>query len=124
MAGGLSATAFLIAAVLAIIVESSILGGGSGETPLVDVTVNALFLAGVVLGWALVGPGGIPDWIGWVVAVWNVGWLVTFVAVSPQDRYYPILHFLPLLVVGIGLIRDSDSTDERHRELDRPHPIE
>lgn len=102
----LSATAFLIAAVLAIIVEASFLGNEAGQRPLVVVMVVALFLAGAVLGWALVGSGAAPDWIGWAVAVWNVAWLAVLVAVSADDIYYPILHFLPLLVVGVGLIRD------------------
>ena len=42
-----------------------------------------------------------------VVLFWNLGWLAVLVAGVPEDLYYPILHFLPLLLIGIGLVRQA-----------------
>lgn len=105
--GRLAATSFLIAAVLAIIVEASFLSRDSGQTALVVVMVIALFLAEAILGWSLIGSGVTSPWIGWVVLFWNLGWLAVLVAGVPEDLYYPILHFLPLLLIGIGLVRQA-----------------
>lgn len=106
--GRLACTSFLIAAVLAIIAEISFLSRDTGQTALVVVAVIALFLAEVILGWSLIGSGVASPWIGWVVLFWNLGWLAVLVAVVPDDLYYPILHFLPLLFVGLGLLRRAN----------------
>jgi hypothetical protein len=105
--GRLACTGFLIAAVLAIIAETSFLSGDTAQTALVVVMVIAFFLAEVILGWSLIGSGVASPWIGWVVLLWNLGWLALLVAVVPDDLYYPILHFLPLLLIGIGLVRQA-----------------
>lgn len=105
--GRLAATSFLIAAVLAIIVEASFLSRDTGQTALVVVMVIALFLAEAILGWSLIGSGVASPWVGWVVLFWNLGWLAVLVAGVPEDLYYPILHFLPLLLIGIGLVRQA-----------------
>jgi hypothetical protein len=103
--GRLGATGFLIGAVLAVVVEASFLSQAAGQTPLVVVMVIALLLAEAILGWSLIGSSVASDWVGWVVMVWNLGWLPVLVVAVPDDVYYPILHFLPLLLIGIGLVR-------------------
>ena len=109
VAGRLGATAFLIAALLAILVEASFLGSHAGQTPLVVVMVVALFLAEAIVGWSLIGSDVVSDWIGWAVASWNLACLALVVA-ALDDIYYPALHFLPLLFVGIGLLRFREPT--------------
>lgn len=107
--GRLAATSFMIAAVLGIIVEASFLTGDTGQTALVVVMVIGLFLAETILGWALIGSGVASPWVGWVVLSWNLGWLAVLVVGVPDDLYFPILHFLPLLLVGIGLVRRANT---------------
>jgi hypothetical protein len=48
-------------------------------------------------------------WIGWTMLAWNLGWLIVLPLVSPGDRYYPILHFVPLLLIGVPLARRARS---------------
>jgi hypothetical protein len=103
--GRLGATAFLMAAVLAIVVEASFLSEDAGQTPLVVVMAIALLLAEAILGWSLIGSGVIPVWVGWAVLIWSLSWLAVLVALTADDLYFPILHFLPLLLIGIGLVR-------------------
>jgi hypothetical protein len=107
--GRLAATSFLIAAVLAIIAEASFLTRDTGQTSLVVVVVMALLFAEVILGWSLIGSGLVSPWIGWVVLFWNLGWLAVLVGWVRDDLYYPILHFLPLLLIGIGLVRQAST---------------
>jgi NADH:ubiquinone oxidoreductase subunit K len=103
--GRLSTTAFLIAAVLAVVVEASFLSTDASQTPSVVVMVVALFVAEAALGLSLIGSHLVSDWIGWLLIVWNVGWLAGFTVTRADDFYYPILHFVPLLFVAIGLLR-------------------
>ena len=97
----LGATAFLIGATLAIVTEALTLSGQSVVDALMVVMVVVLFVAEAILGGALVRSGILPAWVGWTVIAWNIGWLVVLPIVSPGDIYYPILHFVPLLPIGI-----------------------
>ncbi len=117
--GRLAAAGFLMAAVLAIIAEASFLSGTAGQTALVVVMVIALLLAEAILGWSLIGSGVASPWVGWVVLVWNLGWLAVLVAAVPDDLYYPILHFLPMLLIGIGLVSQAYTRPHFGEDLSR-----
>ena len=97
----LGATAFLIGATVAIVTEAVSLSGQSSVGALMVVMVVVLFVAEAILGGALVRSGILPAWVGWTLIVWNIGWLVVLPIVSPGDIYYPVLHFIPLLLIGI-----------------------
>jgi len=76
-------------------------------TPLLVVMVVMLFGAEALLGGALLTTGLVPAWIGWTTVIWNLGWPVLLLIVSPGDLYYPILHAIPLLLIGISLARGA-----------------
>ncbi len=99
----LGTTAFLIGAVAALVAEAAFLSGLGDMTPLLVVMVVVLFGAEALLGGALLSSGLVPAWIGWTIVVWNIGWLVVLPVISPGDLYYPILHAIPLLLIGISL---------------------
>jgi hypothetical protein len=99
----LGAVAFLIGAVVGIIVESSYLSSQNSIPALTVVMVVVLFVAQAILGGALIASSLLPAWIGWTLVVWNLGWLGLFSLVRPRDIYYPVLHFFPLLLIGIAL---------------------
>jgi hypothetical protein len=46
--------------------------------------------------------------VGWTMVVWNVSWLMLLPIVSPGDLDYPILHAIPLLLIGIPLARRAE----------------
>lgn len=100
----LGATAFLIGATVAIVTEAASLSGQSATGALVVAMVVVLFVAEAILGGAFVRSGVLPAWVGWTVVVWNIGWLIVLPIVSPGDIYYPILHFIPLLPIGITVL--------------------
>jgi hypothetical protein len=63
------------------------------------------FLAQAAIGGALLQPGLLARWIGWVTIVWNLGWLVVLPVITPEDIYFPILHHLMPLLIGGALLR-------------------
>lgn len=62
------------------------------------------FLAQALFGAALLRTGLLPAWIGWVTILWNLGWLVILPVARPKDMYYPWLHYVAPLLIGIGLL--------------------
>jgi hypothetical protein len=62
------------------------------------------FLSQAIFGAALLRTGLLPVWIGWTTILWNLGWLVILPIVSPKDMYYPALHYVAPLLIGIGLL--------------------
>lgn len=62
------------------------------------------FLAQALFGVALLRTGLLPAWIGWVTILWNLGWLVVLPIARPKDMYYPWLHYVAPLLIGIGLL--------------------
>jgi hypothetical protein len=79
---------------------------------LVDVMVALLFVADLILGGALLKSGLVPAWITWTLIVWNIGWLVVLPIVSPADIYFPLPHFIPLLLIGIPLARAGQGASQ------------
>lgn len=72
--------------------------------PVVNVYVILAFLSQAVIGGALLLSGLTPAWIGWLCIGWNISWLVAIPLLSPRDIYYPILHSVMPLLIGIGLL--------------------
>ncbi|MCZ7570173.1 MAG: hypothetical protein M5U01_16530 [Ardenticatenaceae bacterium] len=99
------ATAFLVGAVVALVVEASFLSSGAHSTTPLEVTmVVVLFVAEALLGAAIIATSLLPAWVGWTIVAWDIAFLVVVTALSPGDIYYPALHFLPLTFIGVALL--------------------
>lgn len=48
--------------------------------------------------------GLLPAWVGWTMVAWNIGWLIVLPIFTPSNMYYPFVHFLPWLLIGIALL--------------------
>jgi hypothetical protein len=68
------------------------------------VFVILTFLAQAVFGAGLLRTGLLPGWIGWATILWNLGWLVILPIARPKEMYYPWLHYVAPLLIGIGLL--------------------
>jgi hypothetical protein len=62
------------------------------------------FLAQATIGGALLQSGALAGWIGWVAILWNLAWLVALPIASPRDMYFPVLHHVVPLLIGIALL--------------------
>lgn len=67
------------------------------------------FLAQAVFGVVLVSTTLVPSWAGWSTIVWNAGAFAVLAAFSPRDMYYPFVHFVAPVLIGIALLRAFDS---------------
>ena len=71
---------------------------------LIVIYVVLAFLAQAVLGGSLLQSGLLAAWIGWLAILWNIAWLVALPVTSPRDIYFPVLHHVMPLVIGIALL--------------------
>jgi hypothetical protein len=102
--GRLTAIAFPMAATVAVVMEAVTINAPEPYA-LIVVAVLLLFGAEVLLGAAVLVSRLVPAWVGWAAVVWNVAWPAILLVVSPGDPSYPILHVIPLLMIGIPLIQ-------------------
>ena len=71
--------------------------------PVVAFVVLA-FVGQAAFGASLLRTGFVPGWMGWATIIWNLGWLVILPIARPQEMYYPWLHYVAPLLIGIGLL--------------------
>jgi hypothetical protein len=94
----------LIAAAVITVGETFFISRQGWIYPAIVVFVVLAFLAEALFGGGLLRTGLLPAWIGWTAILWNLGWLVILPIARPAEMYYPWLHYLAPLVIGIGLL--------------------
>jgi hypothetical protein len=103
--GLIGAVGYLFGGVLIVAAEALALTIGFEKMlPIVNIYVILAFLSQAAIGGALLLSGLAPAWAGWTCIIWNIGWLVVIPRLSPRDIYYPILHSVMPLLVGITLL--------------------
>jgi hypothetical protein len=100
----LGASAYFFGAVVVVVAEAMPFPLDRPSYPLIVIYVVLAFLGQVAVGIALLQSALLAAWVGWTILVWNVGWLVALPIVSPDDLYYPILHHVMPLLIGIMLV--------------------
>ena len=61
-------------------------------------------LGQAAFGVSILRAGLLPGWVGWVTVAWGVAWMVILPIARPQDMYYPWLHYVVPLTIGIALL--------------------
>ena len=100
---------FLVAAILAVVAETMSFPSDDIIYPPIVAYVILSFLGQAVFGIALLRTGLLPTWAGWVTIIWNLAMLIFLVVTKPQDMYYPWLHYVAPLLIGIALLRKTES---------------
>lgn len=100
----LGMVAYLVGAVVVIAAETTYLGKRDWVYPQIVLYVIVAFLAQAAFGAALLNTGLVAGWVGWVTIGWNLGCLLLMVLVRPSDIYFPVLHHVAPLVIGIALL--------------------
>jgi hypothetical protein len=95
---------FLIGAILVLAAESFSLKLQEYLYAPIVVFVVLAFLGQAVFGLSILRTGILPGWVGWTAVSWNLAWLVILPIARPQDMYYPWLHYVIPLVIGITLL--------------------
>ena len=105
MLASMALVLFLVAAVLAVVAETISFPNEDIVYPPIVAYVILSFLGQAIFGMALLRTGLLPAWVGWMTVIWNLGMLVFLVVAKPQDMYYPWLHYITPLLIGIALLR-------------------
>jgi len=108
---------FLIGAALVVVAEALLLDGRGYVESLVRVYVVLAFLSQSAYGGALLRTRLLPTWVGRMTIAWNLGWFALLLAINVGSGpdYYPILHHIAPLLIGIELTR--------HRPGAGQHPL-
>jgi hypothetical protein len=100
----LALTVYLTATVLLVVAEGWLLNTHAMIYPQVAIYVVLAFLAQIAFGFSLLQSGIVPGWVGWATILWNLVFLVIMPIVSPGDIYFPVLHHVAPLLIGIALL--------------------
>ena len=95
---------YLVGAAVIVVAETSFLSRHEWTYSQVVTYVVLAFVAQAAFGVALLVTGFLPAWVGWATIAWNLGWLVVLPIVSPQEIYFPALHYVTPLLIGIALL--------------------
>ena len=99
------AVAYLFAGMVGVTAEALDLSRtGQNLYPLFVVHVVLAFLGQAAIGGALWQSRIVAAWISWATILWNLAWLVVLPLVTPHDIYFPILHDLMPLLIGVPLL--------------------
>ena len=101
----IGATAYLFGGVLIVAAEALNLTLGYDKVyGLIAVYVVVACLAQAAIGGALLLAGVLAAWIGWAVILVNLGGLALLLAFSRRDIYFPVVHHIAPLLIGLALL--------------------
>jgi hypothetical protein len=100
----LGMVAYLFGSVVVVVAETTYLGKHDWMYPQIVLYVLLAFLAQAAFGAALLQNRLVPVWAGWAAVIWNLGWLLVMLIVRPRDIYFPVLHHVAPLIIGIALL--------------------
>jgi hypothetical protein len=95
---------YTFGAVIVVAAETAFMGGREWVYPQVVLYIILAFLAQAAFGVALVQTGLVAKWVGWTVIIWNLAWPIALRLFSPRDIYFPVLHHVAPLIIGIALL--------------------
>lgn len=100
----LALVTYLVGAVVVMVAEMTYLHNREWVYPQIVLHVVLAFLAQAAFGVALLETGLVPTWASWTTIIWNLAWLVSLVIISPRNMYFPALHHVAPLIIGIALL--------------------
>jgi hypothetical protein len=95
---------YLLGAVIVIVAETDYLGKRDWMYPQIVLYVVLAFLAQAAFGASLLQTGLVAGWAAWTTIIWNLAWLLIMLIVRPRDIYFPVLHHVVPLIIGIALL--------------------
>ena len=98
---------YLISAAVLVVAETTFINTGALPYPQIVAQVILAFLAQAAFGMSLLRTGLLPSWVGWATILWTLGCLVVVPITHPDDIYFPWLHYVAPLIIGIRLLIGS-----------------
>ena len=100
----LALVTYLIGATVLIAAEMTYLHNREWVYPQVVLYVVLAFLAQAAFGVALLQASLVAPWVGWFTIGWNLILLGVLAIASPRNMYFPALHHVAPLLIGIALL--------------------
>jgi hypothetical protein len=94
---------YLAAGVVGVVAETMDFGPLQAYPTTVAYVVIA-FLSQAIIGLALALSGLVAPWLGWLTLVWNIAWLLGLSIGNPDDVYFPVLHLMMAVPIGVALL--------------------
>ena len=94
----------LISAVLSLTAETLFLSQHQWIYATVVTFVVLAFIGQAIFGISILRTGFLPGWVGWLTVAWSLGWLIILPIARPDNMYYPWLHYIVPLIIGIVLL--------------------
>jgi hypothetical protein len=94
----------LIAAAVVITAEAFFISKQEWVYAPTVIFVVLAFLGQALFGAALLRTVLLPAWVGWAAILWNLAWLVILPIARPKEMYYPWLHYVAPLLIGISFL--------------------
>ncbi|MBL8046749.1 MAG: hypothetical protein JNL09_09420, partial [Anaerolineales bacterium] len=94
---------YLICAAVLVVAETTFLTNGTLPYPQIVAHVVLAFLAQAAFGVALLQSGLVAPWAGWATVLWNIALLIIMPVFFPRDVYFPWLHYVAPLLIGVAL---------------------
>jgi hypothetical protein len=106
MLARLGMAAYLIAASVIVVRETVYLHNGDWNYPQVVFFVVFALLSQAAFGVSLLRTALVPAWAGWATVAWTVGALALLLRpiASRRDIYYPVIHHVAPLFIGMALL--------------------
>jgi hypothetical protein len=95
---------YLAAGVVGVVAETMNLAHLEAYPTTVAYVVLA-FLGQAIIGLSLARSDLVRPWLGWLTLAWNIASLVVLSMSRPNDVYYPALHLVMPIPIGIALLR-------------------
>lgn len=95
---------YLISAAVLVVAETNFLSSRGSLYPQIVAHVILAFLAQAAFGAAILQTGLVAPWAGWAAVFWNLGLLIIMPIFFAQDMYFPWLHYVAPLMIGIALL--------------------
>ncbi|MBI1259500.1 MAG: hypothetical protein GC204_18690 [Chloroflexi bacterium] len=95
---------YLFAAALVVVAETTFVHNDDWNYPQVVAYVVLALLAQAAFGVALLQTGLLPAWVGWATLIWNLGYLLIILIARPREVYYPAIHYVAPLLIGIAMV--------------------
>lgn len=102
--GRLALVIYLISALVLLVAETTYLNNRQWVYPQIVFYVVLALLVQVAFGAALLRTGLVAGWAGWATIIWNLACLVILPIATPSNMYFPVLHHVAPLLIGIALL--------------------
>lgn len=94
----------LIGTILLLNAEALGLSQPANTCPLIVAYVYLALLGQAAVGLGITLSGELPAPLGWATFAWNLAWLAILPLATPGDVYFPVLHHLMPLAIGVSLL--------------------